>query len=214
MRLVDVLPTKGVAPYLPGLGTSMATGIRPVLVLHGAVGNPGNFEVLLQLLAAQGDRTVCAPAYGRRSTALLEESQEELGVHARRLVAASPDGLIDVVGHSLGGLHGLLLAQRFPVARLIGLGACFRGCPVRGRKLARWALGPVYEQIMRELSVPLPAGTHITSFFSDRDAIVPPAYSDLSGLPGASAQVEMVPVAGVRHHLLPDATAREVLNRL
>ncbi|WPF65791.1 MULTISPECIES: alpha/beta fold hydrolase [unclassified Corynebacterium] len=212
MRLLDLVPPHGVAPYLPGLGTSAATGQRPVLVLHGAAGSPGNFEELLRLLAHRADRTVAAPAYGQRGTARLEHSLAEVEACARRLVAASPEGLIDVVGHSLGGLLGLLLAQRLPVARLIGLGACFRGCPPRFPRLMGRLVGPVYPQIMRPLDIPPPTGTQIVSIVSPLDTIVPPEYADLSAYSGA--RVEMVTAPGVLHYQFPEATAREVFARL
>ncbi|MBC3185646.1 alpha/beta fold hydrolase [Corynebacterium sp. zg-331] len=212
MHLLDLVPPHGVAPYLPGLSASAATGRRPVLILHGAAGSPGNFEDLLRLLAHRSDRTVVAPAYGRRGTARLERSAAELEAHARRLVAASPDGSIDIVGHSLGGLLGLLLAQRLPVARLIGLGACFRGCPPRFPRLLGACVGPVYPQIMRPLDIAPPAETRIVSYVSDLDAVVPPEYSDLSDYPGA--RVETVPAPGVLHYRLPLDTATEVFTRL
>ncbi|KQB83112.1 alpha/beta fold hydrolase [Corynebacterium oculi] len=212
MHLLDLVPPHGVAPYLPGLSASAATGRRPVLVLHGAAGSPGNFEELLRLLADRADRAVAAPAYGRRGTAPLERSLAEVEAHARRLVAGSPDGLIDVVGHSLGGLIGLLLARRLPVARLIGLGACFRGCPPRFPRLMGRLVGPIYPQIMRRLDVAPPPATRIISFVSPLDTIVPPAYADLSGYPGAC--VEVVSAPGVLHYQFPEATAREVFTRL
>lgn len=212
MRLLDLVPPHGVAPYLPGLGVSAATGHRPMLVLHGAAGSPGNFEGLLRLLADRADRTVAAPAYGRRGTARLERSLAEVTVCARRLVEASPDGRIDVVGPSLGGLLDLLLARRLPVARLIGLGACFRGCPPRCPRLMGALVGPVYPQIMRPLDIAPPPDTRIVSFASSLDTIVPPEYADLSAYPGA--RVEMVPAPGVLHYQFPEATAREVAARL
>lgn len=183
-----------------------------MLVLHGAAGSPGNFEGLLRLLSDRADRTVIAPAYGRRGTERLERSLAEVQASARRLVEVSPDGRIDVVGHSLGGLLGLLLARRLPVARLIGLGACFRGCPPRFPRLMGSLVGPVYPQIMRPLEIPPPPDTRIVSFVSPLDTIVPPRYADLSGYP--EAQVEVVAAPGVLHYQFPGATAQEVFTRL
>lgn len=193
-------------PELPGPAVSRATGVRPLLVLHGSVGSPGNFGPLLSSLADAAQRTVCAPAYGGRGTAPLAAAQAELLPVARRLVAESPDGSIDVVGHSLGGLHGLLLAGAgVPVRRLVGLGACFRGLPARladprlrrvpARGIVRFFSAGAAEVMTDRpgevpgLPVPLgslfDAGLSVVSVVSDADHVVPEASSDLRGLAGA-----------------------------
>lgn len=199
------MPTRGSVPDLPGPAVSRATGVRPLLVLHGSVGSPGNFGPLLSSLADVAQRTVCAPPYGGRGTAPLGAAQNELLPVARRLAAGSPDGSIDVVGHSLGGLHGLLLAGAgVPVRRLVGLGACFRGLPahladpwlrrVPARGIVRFFSAGAAEVMTDRpgevpgLKGPLGAvfdgGLSVVSVVSDADRVVPEASSDLRGLAG------------------------------
>lgn len=199
--------------------------MRPLLVLHGSVGSPGNFGPLLRSLADAARRTVCAPPYGGRGTAPLAAARDELLPVARRLAAGSPDGSIDVVGHSLGGLHGLLLAGAgVPVRRLVGLGACFRGLPahladprlrlVPARGIVRFFSAGAAEVMTDRpgevpgLEAPLgalfEAGLSVVSVVSDADRVVPGASSDLRGLSGVREEsFRLVRVHGVRHENLP-----------
>lgn len=199
-RLAELIPERGRVPALPCIGRSQETGIPPLLVLHGLLGSPGNFEPILRILAERDDRTIAAPAYGRRGTEPIAVSQRELLPRAQELVAASPTGTIDVLGHSLGGRHALLLARRVPVRRLVGLGAVFRGIPhTHPRRFLAAVGGPAFTDLMvsEPLDASLPDRTAVTSIVSDADLLVPRSSSALG---------RVVTVRGVPHESLPRLT--------
>lgn len=193
MSLLRWVPHRGHLPELPELpGT-------PVVLLHGLLGSPGNFEVTARALIAAGV-PVIAPEYGLRGTVPVERSLTELvDVLSPRL---GPSRTVDIVGHSLGGLLGLRLAHGFPgsVRTLVGVGAAFRGLPAPRNPVVRRGIGTVMGRGALDLltrepwAVEVPAGTRVVSIVSDADRIVPRESSGLG---------EIVEVHSVRHEYLP-----------
>lgn len=165
----------------------------PVVLVHGLMGSPGNFERTARALVARRIPVV-APAYGRRGTVSLDDSLTEL------IDALPPAAPLDIVGHSLGALLGLRIAHRFPgkVRTLVGLGATFRGLPTPPNQLfslsARAFLGRGATELMRPIEATEPAGTRVVSIISDRDHYVPRSSSELG---------EIINVHGIRHEYLP-----------
>ena len=201
MSLLRWVPHRGTLPPLPPLSQRPGT---PVLLLHGLMGSPGNFERTVTALLELG-APVVAPLYGDRGTVAVERSFTELVD-----VASDLPTPFDIVGHSLGGYLGLRLAHEFPVRTLVGVGACFRGLPLPPRRAVRAAIPLVMGRGAGDLmtaepfTAELPARTRVVSLVSDADTIVPAASSDLG---------EVRPLTGVRHEHLP-AQADAILDAL
>ncbi|MDO5670417.1 MAG: alpha/beta fold hydrolase [Corynebacterium sp.] len=191
------VPHRGTLPPLPERpGT-------PVLLLHGLMGSPGNFERTAAALVTAG-APVVAPLYGQRGTVTVDDSLQELIDVCRTLPTP-----FDIVGHSLGGLLGLRLAHEFEVRTLVGVGACFRGLPLPRPALRRaipLVMGRGAGDLMSAEPFPakIPEGTRVVSLISDADTIVP-AWSGELG--------EVRHLSGVRHEHLP-AQADAILDAL
>lgn len=196
MSLLRWVPHRGTLPALPPLEQMAGT---PVLLLHGLMGSPGNFEHTVHGLLALG-APVVAPLYGRRGTVRIEQSFAEL-VEFTGAVLAERER-IDIVGHSLGGHLGLRLAQEFPgrVRTLVGLGAAFRGLPLPPNLVVRHGVTIVMGRGAGDLMtrVPfeavVPEGTRVVSLISDTDWFVPAASSEIG---------EIHRLHGTRHEHLP-----------
>lgn len=194
-KWVNWVPTRGTLPTSP----PWREGQAPVMFIHGTLASPGNFEVPARLLARRGI-PFAAPAFGERGTGDVDASLLEL----LRVVDSHPAEPLDIVGHSLGGLLGLQIAQARPgrVRTLVGLGACYRGVPRRPRfpRVTRAVLGAAYVQLteVRRFSDAVPEGTRVVSIVSDADAVVPASSSSLG---------EVVAVRGVRHERMPQLGA-------
>jgi pimeloyl-ACP methyl ester carboxylesterase len=196
MSLLRWVPHRGTLPALPPLEP---TGGTPVMLLHGLMGSPGNFERTVHGLLALG-APVVAPLYGRRGTVRIEQSFAELVDYTGGLLAGRER--IDIVGHSLGGHLGLRLAHEFPgrVRTLVGLGAAFRGLPLPPNPVVRRGVGIVMGRGAGDLltAVPfdavIPEGTRVVSLISDTDRIVPATSSDFG---------EVRRLRGTRHEHLP-----------
>ena len=190
MPLLRWVPHRGTLPPLP------ARPGTPVVLLHGLMGSPGNFEATATALVDRGVPVV-APLYGERGTVGVDKSLDELLDATSSLPTP-----FDIVGHSLGGYLGLRLAVERPgtVRTLVGVGACFRGLPLPPRRLVRRAIPLVMGRGAGDLmtAVPFPAdiptGTRVVSLVSDGDTVVPAASASLG---------EVRTLHGVRHEHLP-----------
>ncbi|RSZ61587.1 alpha/beta fold hydrolase [Corynebacterium hylobatis] len=196
MSLLRWVPHRGTLPALPPLEQVEGT---PVMLLHGLMGSPGNFEGTVHGLLDLGVPVV-APLYGRRGTVRIEQSFAELMEVTGELLAERER--IDIVGHSLGGHLGLRLAHEFPgrVRTLVGLGAAFRGLPLPPNPVVRHGVSIVMGRGAGDLmtSVPfeavVPEGTRVVSLISDTDWFVPAASSEIG---------EVRRLRGTRHEHLP-----------
>lgn len=162
----------------------------PVVVLHGTLGSPGNFERLAHALAERG-RRVIGFEYGDRGTADLDVSAREVTQFLAQFE------LVDVIGHSLGGLMALRAAHTLGNVRtLIGLGASWRGVPpTRFPQLLEWIAGPAFRQLQQRFEARVPEGTTVVSIVSDSDTVVP-AWSSTLG--------KVITVSGVHHAHIPN----------
>ena len=126
-----------------------------VLLLHGLMGSPGNFERTARGLLELGI-PLAAPLYGLRGTVPLERSFGELADVAGDILATRER--IDIVGHSLGGHLGLRLAHEFPggVRTLVGVGAAFRGLPLPPNPVVRRGVGLVMGRGADDLMTAVP----------------------------------------------------------
>lgn len=194
-------------PPLPGPDLSLQTGVRPVVFLHGVWGDPGNFAPTIRLLVDAADRTVYAPAYGNRGTNHLPDSYAELEPTLRAAALDSPTGDIDIVAHSLGGLHALRAAMDIPVAHIVGLGACFKGRSTlrRLRPFMSWLVGPAMTGILADEPYGFVPDVDVISVVSSADFIVPSWSSDLR--PELADRCELVQIHRVRHEQLTLQTA-------
>lgn len=180
------LPRRGQLP------SPIPSAEPPVIVLHGTLGSPGNFEKLARALRARG-RRVIGLEYGQRGTGDLAASEREV------IEFISQFPLVDVIGHSLGGLMGLRAAHELGNVRvLLGLGAAWRGVPRSRRgRLFGLVAGPAYHQLQQEFPAHIPAGVSVVSVVSTADVIVPLESSALG---------HVIEVPGVSHARLPDQT--------
>lgn len=206
MSLLRWVPHRGTLPPLPPLDQTEGT---PVLLLHGLMGSPGNFERTARALLELG-APVVAPLYGQRGTVRLERSFAELLGFTGDILAGAER--IDIVGHSLGGHLGLRLAHEFPgrVRTLVGVGAAFRGLPLPPNPVVRHGVSLVMGRGAGDLltRVPfeaiVPEGTRVVSLISEVDRVVP-AYSSEIGL------VRRLPAT--RHEHLP-GMAEDIIDAL
>lgn len=99
----------------------------PVLVLHGNGGTHGTFVTVIDTLCTAGIATIAfdARAQGRSSAGSLPLTYELLADDAICVLDALGVDRVHVVGHSDGGIEGLLLARDHPqrIASLVAGGA-------------------------------------------------------------------------------------------
>lgn len=97
----------------------------PVLCLHGLARNARDFDVLAADLAATGRRVVCADVVGRGDSGWLRDPQDygypQYLADTAALIARLGSGQVDIVGTSMGGLIGMMLAAQpdTPIRRLV-----------------------------------------------------------------------------------------------
>ncbi len=117
-------------------------GPHGVLLIHGFTGSPDNMRPMGEALQAQG-HTVSALLLQGHGTRI--EDMRTQGGHAQWLscALAAYDALaarcqrVSVIGHSMGGVLALLLAQQRPVYHLVCVAACMR-LTNRLAKLSPW----------------------------------------------------------------------------
>jgi len=96
----------------------------PVVLVHGLFGDPTNFLFLQRHLSARGIANFASFSYGPRFD--YQRLAVQLGHAIDALCQATGAPVVDVVGHSLGGLIGRYLVELAPegrVRRLVTLGA-------------------------------------------------------------------------------------------
>ncbi|RNE49848.1 alpha/beta fold hydrolase [Corynebacterium alimapuense] len=206
MSLLRWLPHRGQLPDLPAdiPGT-------PVILLHGLMGSPGNFEVTARELIAR-NIPVVAPEYGQRGTVAVSQSLAEVARIIEPIIDASPRSQVDIVGHSLGGMLALRLAQQYPgkIRTVVGLGATFRGLPQPPNPLLRHGIravmgrGAVEIMTSTPFPVTVPKETRVVSVVSATDQVVPAASSELG---------DIISVSDTRHEYLP-SLATEIISAL
>ena len=215
-RHLAQLPVMGLSMLAPRASTVEPLpddGHRPIVLVHGLAGHPGNFLALRQYLAMKGRRRVYALDFGSA------ESLDLMAAMLRDFIAAvvERNGLdeaarLDIIAHSMGGLVTRLAIQAPATVRRV---ACVitLASPHSGTYTAR--LGgtrPTTElrpesAVVQRLAHQLPWSDHpelprLVALWSASDLIV---------LPGEGGQVpgaENVELPGYTHYsyfLNPDA---------
>lgn len=202
MSLLTLLPRRSKLPQALPL-TAAAT---PVVVLHGTNGTAAKFTRLAQALQARGI-PVTGVDYAHRGTGDLLAGVREIKSHLLPLLDEA--GKVDLIGHSLGGMMALHVAQdpRFTphIRQIVGLGACFLGMPQQFpgwlRPAVQKLFGPAYVQLEKPGYHPLPQipqGVRLTSIISTADHVVPASRSRLG---------RIVTLSQISHGRLPEAVA-------
>lgn len=181
----------------------------PVLCVHGIYQDGTNLWGLRKALARRG-RPSRAVSIGRYRSSLAEHVAP-LEAALRELVAASPDGVVDVVAHSMGGVILRLTLAQHPelachVRRVVTMGsphggtAGARGLPLGAgvRQLGRRS------QLLANLP-PLPESVSLTTIAGRHDLVVYPATT--CHLPGA----RQIDLPGIGHGALLTRSVAQAL---
>lgn len=97
----------------------------PVLCLHGLARNARDFDALAAALAGDGRRVVAADVVGRGASGWLRDPLDygypQYLADTAALIARLGSAQVDIVGTSMGGLIGMMLAAQpdSPVRRLV-----------------------------------------------------------------------------------------------
>ncbi|WP_340118061.1 alpha/beta hydrolase [Pelagibius sp. 7325] len=97
----------------------------PVLCLHGLARNARDFDSLASALAADGRRVIAADVVGRGDSGRLRDPLDygypQYLADTTALIARLGSAQVDIVGTSMGGLIGMMLAAQpdNPVRRLV-----------------------------------------------------------------------------------------------
>lgn len=97
----------------------------PVVCLHGLARNARDFDALAAALAAEGRRVVCADVVGRGDSGWLRDPMDygypQYLADTAALIARLGCEQVDIVGTSMGGLIGMMLAAQpgNPLRRLV-----------------------------------------------------------------------------------------------
>ena len=99
----------------------------PVLFLHGALGVRGQFEALRKSFSDRSQIAVDFSAHGESVTQRDSMNCDGLAEDTLALLDALDIEQVDIIGHSLGGYVGFLLAQRAParIRSVVTLGTKF-----------------------------------------------------------------------------------------
>lgn len=102
-------------------------GQAPVLFLHGALGVRGQFDALRTLFPERGQLAPDFAAHGQSRAGDGAASSERLARDMLSLLDALDIARVDVIGHSMGGYVGLVMAHLAPqrVNRIVTLGTKF-----------------------------------------------------------------------------------------
>jgi pimeloyl-ACP methyl ester carboxylesterase len=173
MELAELLAS----PVYYGIGVPRGNG-RHALLVPGFMGSDGSMSVLSGWLRRVGYRPALSgiPWNVGSLSRLLNQ------VESRCEELAERSGRITIIGHSLGGIFGRVIAVRRPdlIEDVIALGAPLIGNPrdaahplVRALSNLLIVEDPQREaHALAELAKTLPSSVHLTSIYSREDAIV------------------------------------------
>ena len=165
-------------------------GHRPIVFVHGLAGHPGNFRPLSIYLRRQGRRRLYAVALpfglgAHEQAAWLSDFIDEV-LDVNEL----PDGQVDIVAHSRGGVVSRLALDDVVTARRVATLVTV-GTPHRGTVAARYGRTAELDEIRPESAViarmhaQLPwAGPRLVCLWSASDPLVVPASH--AQVPGAT----------------------------
>ncbi len=107
--------------------TEPGDGQVPVLFLHGALGVRGQFDALRKQFAERSQLAIDFPSHGESRITGGTFNSERLARDVLALLDALKIGQVDIIGHSMGGYVGLVLAHLAParVNSIVTLGTKF-----------------------------------------------------------------------------------------
>lgn len=196
---LPLMALSAVGPRTDRIAAKRDDGCRPVVFVHGLAGHKGNFRPMSAFFHTQGRRRLYGVSLPPRDTT--KGHAEHLSRMIERVLEANemPEGQVDLVAHSRGGivarlaLNDVLTARR--VARLVTVGT-----PHGGTVTARYARGrhldelrpdsPVIAQLARQLPW---TGPPMVCLYSREDPLVAPA--EHAQVPGATS----VELEGLSH---------------
>ncbi|PRQ11499.1 hypothetical protein C1Y63_05705 [Corynebacterium sp. 13CS0277] len=196
LNLMHVIPRRGVMPSpLP-----LVPGAYPVVFLHGSFGSAGNLADPARAVQEAGVPAI-GVEYASRGVGDLRRGLVEITRQLRAILATCDK--VDLVGHSMGGFMGLQAASQEEffgrIGTVVGLGAPFKGHPIEGTVLTRFAVrhlfGPAHDQLYAHEHQPraVPEGLRVVSIISDNDQIVDREVAEFG---------DVVEVSDVPHSLL------------
>ncbi|WP_075727526.1 alpha/beta fold hydrolase [Corynebacterium aquilae] len=207
LNLMHLIPRRGTMPT----AAPLRPGDYPVVFLHGSFGSAGNLEKPARRVAACGVPAL-AIEYSSRGVGDLYRGKQEIARGLRSILDTVER--VDLVGHSMGGFMGLQVASMPEFAgrigTLVGLGAPFKGHPLEGTAITRFAIrhlfGPAHDQLYAHVHQParIPDELRVVSIISDADTVVARPVAEFG---------EIVEVSGIPHSLL-SGLEEEVLEAL
>ncbi|MEU9603128.1 alpha/beta fold hydrolase [Streptomyces sp. NPDC048057] len=182
---------------------TVATGPRPVIMLHGFVDNRSVFVLLRRFLSRHGWSHLECLNYSPL-TCDIRAAADLLGRHVEEIAARTGRDDVDIVGHSLGGLIARYYVQRLGgdrrVRTLVTLGTPHSGTTVAALASAH----PIVRQmrpdspVIAELGEPTPGcRTRFVSVWSELDQLMAPV--ETARLDHPDLVVENVRVSGIGH---------------
>lgn len=206
------VPKSRLEKQAPGLSS------RPIVMVHGLGGHPGNWTALEASLRLTGFGQLYR--IDMRGVSSMREGASRLGLCLQQVLKVNdipPEGKVDVLAHSMGGVvvrKALSIqATRARVNRVITLATPHRGSHLAWylRRGVGAELSPDH-RLWSELNSQLPWDDSIplTSFYAQGDCLVLPA--DSCRVPGA----ENIEVANATHFsmLWSRAISRAITARL
>ncbi|MDI3419753.1 alpha/beta fold hydrolase [Streptomyces sp. B-S-A12] len=184
-----------------------ATAERPVVLLHGFIDNRSVFVLLRRALAKEGRQHLTSLNYSPL-TCDIRGAAERLGRHVEEICARTGQPVVDIVGHSLGGLIARYYVQRLGgdirVRTLVTLGSPHGGT----RVVPLMSAHPIVRQmrpgsdVIEELREPAPhSRTRFVCFWSDLDTVMSPPETACVDHPDLLAH--NIQVTGIGHLALP-----------
>jgi triacylglycerol esterase/lipase EstA (alpha/beta hydrolase family) len=179
---------------------------NPLLLLHGFLATPHAVSGLAARLSRAGYCTYLVDLgglFGRFNALPIEDVARAVAARVERLLRDHRLQHIDVLGHSKGGLIGRYYIQKLGgatrVRHLVTLGTPHRGTPWAYSGYALRHILPSLSQmapgsgLLAELAdATFPRTVRLTSIYSKRDALCPPASCRLEiGLGGHLRNVEV-----------------------
>ncbi len=202
---------------LPAMGLTMLTpraqrveplppdGHRPLILVHGLGGHPGNFMALRGYLRIKGHKRVYAADFGSaESLELMAELLKELVAAVVERNHLDPEDRVDLVAHSMGGLVSRLALEDPEFSRRVAL-LVTMGSPHAGTWMARLAVAGAtpqlhpHSQAVQHLAsqlpwIPDPDGPRLVALWSMADQLVSPPEG--AQVPGA----ENIELEGFTHY--------------
>jgi len=201
---------------LPAVGLSMLAprgkvvealpddGCRPIVLVHGLGGHPGNFAALKQYLRLMGRKRIYSVDFGNaESLDVMAKMLQEIVQAVVERNELGPEVKLDLVAHSMGGLVARLAMEHEETEARVGL-LITMGTPHGGTHLARLAgrapavnLRPNSELMERLASQPWqprPDGPRLVALWSPADMLILPAEG------AQAAGAENIELPGFTHY--------------